>query len=88
MTLIVAPTTTLQLDQVRELMRTFVDWHRKRHFQDISLIDEYFDSVAFDKELASLPGKYAPPQGKLLLATHNDIPAGCVALREIDSYSC
>jgi ribosomal protein S18 acetylase RimI-like enzyme len=37
----------------------------------------------FDKELAGLPGAYAPPSGRLLLAVENDDVAGCVALRKI-----
>jgi putative acetyltransferase len=37
----------------------------------------------FDKELAQLPGDYAPPNGRLLLAIANDQVAGCVALRKI-----
>ena len=37
----------------------------------------------FDKELAELPGHYAPPHGRLLLAMENDQVAGCIALRRI-----
>ncbi len=37
----------------------------------------------FDKELAELPGNYAPPNGRLFLAVENDQVAGCVALRKI-----
>jgi carbonic anhydrase len=37
----------------------------------------------FDRELATLPGPYAPPDGRLLLAIENDQLAGCVALRRI-----
>ena len=81
-------TTPAQLDQVRSLIRAFVDWHRQRHREDLELIDRYFDARAFEEELASLPGKYAPPKGRLLLATHDGQPAGCVALREIDADTC
>jgi ribosomal protein S18 acetylase RimI-like enzyme len=35
----------------------------------------------FAAELASLPGPYAPPPGRLLLAEDNHQLAGCVALR-------
>jgi putative acetyltransferase len=88
MTLIEVPTTIEQLDLVRTLMRAFTIWHRQRYVEEIKLIDEYFDAPAFEKELASLPGKYAPPSGTLLLAFDEDIPAGCVALREIDARTC
>lgn len=88
MTLVEVPTTNEQLDQVRGLMRAFTDWHRQRHLEDIHLIDQYFDAAAFEEELASLPGKYAPPRGRLLLATQEGSPAGCVALREVDDHSC
>jgi GNAT superfamily N-acetyltransferase len=82
------PTTLQQLDQVRSLMRSFIGWHKTRHREDIHLIDAYFDAEGFEQELASLPGKYVPPHGQLLLATLDGAPAGCVALREIDSSSC
>jgi GNAT superfamily N-acetyltransferase len=82
------PVTLEQLNQVRSLMRSFIAWHKDRHREDVHLIDAYFDAEGFEQELASLPGKYAPPHGQLLLATVDDSPAGCVALREIDSASC
>jgi GNAT superfamily N-acetyltransferase len=82
------PTDASELDQVRTLMRTFTAWHRARHADDVHLIDQYFDTAAYEAELASLPGKYSPPHGQLLLATLNDEPAGCVALREIDKATC
>lgn len=85
---VLVPTTVAQLDDVRDLMLAFIAWHRERHQQDLPLIDSYFDAVAFEAELAGLPGKYAPPRGQLLLATVADQAAGCVALREIDDMRC
>ena len=38
----------------------------------------------FDEELATLPGKYRPPQGRLLLAGPPGDAVGCVALRPLD----
>lgn len=37
----------------------------------------------FQQEIAALPGKYAPPDGSLLLATEDGQPVGCVALRPL-----
>ena len=42
----------------------------------------------FDKELAGLPGKYAPPEGRLLLADYQSQLAGCVAMRKLESGIC
>jgi GNAT superfamily N-acetyltransferase len=59
------------------------------------LFREYWDSFGFtpcfqnfDAELVSLPGKYAPPEGRLALALIGGEPAGCVALRPIDAARC
>jgi ribosomal protein S18 acetylase RimI-like enzyme len=42
----------------------------------------------FDKEVAGLPGDYAPPSGRLYLAVENDAVAGCIALRKIGERIC
>jgi ribosomal protein S18 acetylase RimI-like enzyme len=49
--------------------------------------------VDFDRELASLPGLYAPPSGSLLLATQESPEnpgeaVGCAALRKLDEATC
>ncbi len=69
------------LDHVRHLFRSYAS--------------EYADSIAeslcfqgFEAEFAGLPGKYAPPGGRLLLALDGDRPAGCVALRDLGGGTC
>lgn len=59
------------------------------------LFKEYHASIGvdlcfqeFDKELAGLPGDYAPPAGRLFLAYDGDELVGCVALRRIDAGAC
>ena len=42
----------------------------------------------FAEELTALPGKYAPPEGRLLLALHDGEPAGAVSFRQRDAESC
>jgi len=42
----------------------------------------------FDKELAELPGDYAPPEGRLFLAEYEGQLAGCVALHKLDDAIC
>jgi len=59
------------------------------------LFEEYRDSLAIDlcfqgfaAELAALPGAYAAPDGRLLLAELDGQAAGCVALRGLDEARC
>ena len=42
----------------------------------------------FDKELAGLPGDYAPPDGRLLIAEYDGQLAGCVALHKLEADIC
>jgi len=67
---------------------------RDARAEDISLVRDLFTEYAvgldvdlsfqaFDEELAGLPGRYAPPAGRLLVAWDGDGAAGCIALRPI-----
>ena len=60
-----------------------------------SLFKEYEASTGvdlcfqnFSQELASLPGDYAPPAGRLIIAYDAEAAAGCVALRKVDESVC
>lgn len=58
------------LDVVRQLFKEYA-----------AGIDVDLTFQDFGTELATLPGKYAPPAGRLLLAWHGVDVLGCVALR-------
>jgi len=65
----------LDVDSVRACRELFAEYERglgvSLCFQD------------FERELATLPGDYAPPAGRLFLALAAGEPAGCIALRSI-----
>lgn len=69
--------TTEQLRQVRELWREYAAWLE---------VDLCFQN--FEQELNELPGRYAPPTGRLLLVFGDNRLAGCGALRKIDDGVC
>jgi GNAT superfamily N-acetyltransferase len=80
--------TDWEVDQVRRLFVAFVAWHRERHTSDLDLIDAYFDQEAWDREVAGLPGDYAPPDGGLLVCWDAELAIGCVAFKRLDAESC
>jgi putative acetyltransferase len=68
------------LEQIAEARRLF------REYAGALGVDLCFQN--FEQELASLPGGYAPPDGRLLLAMDGSRTAGCVALRRLWAGVC
>jgi ribosomal protein S18 acetylase RimI-like enzyme len=66
----------LDLARVRELFVEYVAW-----------LDVDLRFQGFAEELAGLPGMYARPDGRLLLALRDRLAAGCIALRRFDARS-
>jgi GNAT superfamily N-acetyltransferase len=62
------------IEFARALFIEYADWLK---------VDLCFQGFA--QELATLPGAYAPPMGRLLLAGDNDSAFGCIGLRPLDS---
>jgi len=70
-----------QIVAIRELFREYFDWI-------FTLAVGHEDAPTFDgleEELQTLPGIYSPPTGRLLLATQDGQPAGCVCLKGHDA---
>ena len=69
--------STADIERARELFREYSAWVET---------DLCFQN--FEKELAALPGSYAEPDGRLLLAFHDGKLAGCIGLRKIGAGIC
>jgi len=69
--------TPEQIEEVRRLLREY------EASLGVSLCFQ-----GFERELAALPGEYAPPAGRLLLALEAGHALGCVALRKLDDETC
>ncbi len=67
---IIEATSEVQIEQVRTL---FAEYRAEL------AVEPCFRT--FEEELKTLPGDYAPPRGKLLLAKIVGQPVGCIALR-------
>jgi len=65
------------LDEVRALFREYA--------RSLGVDLEF---QGFEAEVATLPGKYAPPAGRILLAWRGTDVLGCIALRPIDADTC
>lgn len=76
------------LNQVRGLKRAYLAYQKQTYSDHLELLEKYFDPQAFEEELASLPGKFAPPSGRLLIAHEDGTPAGTVGLRPFKDHIC
>lgn len=74
---ITAPRNDADLEAIKALFREYA--------QSLGFSLAYQD---FDKELAGFPGRYAAPDGALLLASAGGDAAGTVALRKLDEGIC
>src|ERR1700744_5051048 len=74
---IIVPRTAVDFDAIKVLFREYAE--------SLGFSLAYQD---FDKELDDFPGKYAAPDGALLVAKVGDEAAGTVALRKLDAGIC
>jgi GNAT superfamily N-acetyltransferase len=77
MVVIAQVSTAADIAGVQDLLREYTTWA-------LTLSAGFERPPTFEgleAELAALPGVYAPPAGRLLLARHAGQPAGCIALK-------
>lgn len=66
-----------ELEYVRQFFRNYLGW-----------LGVNLDYQNFGEEMASLPGAYAAPAGRLFLAEVDGKPAGCVGIRPFTDGVC
>ncbi len=73
-------------DHARRLIASFITWLEELYPDDPEGVDAYFASI--QPVLASLPGAYLLPAGRLLLAVCDGTVAGMVAMRDLSNGAC
>ena len=80
-----SPTITIRNAETPDEMETLRMLLREyQQSLNADLGGEHICVSGFEQELAALPGKYAAPNGAMLLAFVDGEPAGCVVLRPLD----
>ncbi len=67
-------------EMIEEIRKLFLEYARSLEID--------LDFQDFETELNTLPGKYQPPDGALILALVEGREAGCIALRKISKDIC
>jgi len=69
--------SSTDIETARELFREYETW------LGMSLCFQ-----GFEEELEGLPGKYAPPEGRLYIVEIDAVPTGCIAMRKLEDGVC
>src|SRR5262245_16958056 len=84
---IVQVETDEQIRQTRGLLVEYFEYLRT----DVDKVDDLNTVPAlagYQNDLAELPGRFAPPEGRLLLAQYDGEAAGCVSFYQYGAGVC
>ena len=73
--------TASELVQVKALFRAYFQFLAQEDGLDLS-------DPGIEEELETLPGQFAPPEGRLIMAVTSEQAMGCAALHRIDEQVC
>ncbi|MBI1278299.1 MAG: GNAT family N-acetyltransferase [Anaerolineaceae bacterium] len=85
---VVRAATDEQIQHIRELFAEYFDFLRTDVDTDVGDLNDVPPLAGYEEEMATLPGRYAAPDGCLLLAEYEGKAAGCVAYYKLEDGIC
>jgi GNAT superfamily N-acetyltransferase len=85
---IVQAATETEIQQAQELFVEYFEFLRSDVDNTVDDLDEVPPLAGYRDEIARLPGKYAAPEGRLLVAQYESEAAGCVAFYKFGAGIC
>jgi len=79
---------TTEMADSANLMIELVESNKERYNDERQMLDEYYRGSWFFEKSPVVPAQYRPPNGDILVAYLENIPAGTVAISKMDKQIC
>lgn len=76
------------VEAVRVLCQSFLDWVQKRYAAEPWLIDVHYGPEEWARVMDTLEEIHRPPEGAILLARIGEKPAGCIMMQTVEPGLC
>lgn len=77
-----------EVDDAASLMRGLYETNKALYHDDLKTVEDYYDGSWFFEASPTVPDKYRPPHGDVLVGYLDGIPAGTVAIHRMDRNNC
>lgn len=81
---VVEAASAADLQHARGLFNEYFSFLQREIDTTVTDLNEVPPLAGYHEEIANLPGRYAAPDGRLLIAYDEGVSAGCVALYKLD----
>jgi GNAT superfamily N-acetyltransferase len=88
MVTVVQAVTDEHIRHARDLFVEYFDFLRTDVDTDVADLDDVPPLQGYREEIAGLPGRYGPPDGRLLLALYDGQAAGCACFYKLGDGVC